>query len=158
MKIAFTVYGKPEPQGSKTPWLPRYKGGAFVTGRNGQPVIATMDSNKRLKPWRQEVVRTALDAVRDPKVQLDGVVPFPKGVAVHLVLRFFLEKPASVPKRRLYPVVKPDASKLLRAVEDSLTGTVWHDDAQVVSTHVEKHYGTPQRVEIEVCSIEEKAA
>ena len=85
-------------------------------------------------------------------------VPFTKGVAVHLVLRFFLEKPASVPKRRLYPTVKPDSSKLLRAVEDSLTGTVWHDDAQVVSTQVEKRYGVPQRVEIEVWSIDEVAA
>ena len=141
MKITFTVYGKPEPQGSTRAFMPK----------GWKRSIITTD-NAKLKPWRQELVHTAIAAVQSSSL------PFPKGVAVHLVLRFYLDKPASVPKRRLYPTVKPDASKLLRAVEDSLTGTVWHDDAQVVSTHVEKHYGAPQRVEIEVWSIDEVAA
>jgi Holliday junction resolvase RusA-like endonuclease len=138
MKITFTVYGKCEPQGSTRAFMP--KGWT-------RPIITS--DNSKLKPWRQQLTATALATVDFLKFGKE--LPFPKGAPVHLVLRFYLEKPASVSKRRVYPTVKPDSSKLLRAVEDSLTGTIWHDDAQVVSTIIEKHYGIPQRVEIEVC-------
>lgn len=144
--ISFTVYGKPEPQGSKTPWLPRYKGGAFVLGKTGQPVIATMDSNKKLKPWRQEMTKTAIEAVNGPHAPEN--LPFPQGVAVIVHLHFYLERSASIPKRRLFPTVKPDFDKLCRAVSDSLKGTVYHDDGQVVKALIEKDYGAPARVEI----------
>jgi Holliday junction resolvase RusA-like endonuclease len=50
------------------------------------------------------------------------------------------------------PVVMPDATKLLRGLEDALTGVVWHDDAQIVSQHVEKRYALgPECVVVTVC-------
>jgi Holliday junction resolvase RusA-like endonuclease len=39
-----------------------------------------------------------------------------------------------------WPTVKPDATKLLRGLEDALTGVVWRDDAQVVEQAVTKRY------------------
>jgi Holliday junction resolvase RusA-like endonuclease len=50
-----------------------------------------------------------------------------------------------------YPVVRPDADKLLRAVLDALTGRVWADDAQVVVATARKRYARfmePARVVI----------
>lgn len=52
-----------------------------------------------------------------------------------------------------YKVTKPDALKLGRAVEDSLSGTVIGDDSQVVEIQARKHYGEPPRAEISVYEI-----
>ena len=49
--------------------------------------------------------------------------------------------------------MRPDATKLVRAVEDALTGLVWRDDAQVVIQTVRKRYGHPERAEIFVQEI-----
>jgi crossover junction endodeoxyribonuclease RusA len=139
--IHFVCFGRPQPQGSKTPWLPRYKGGAFVVGKNGQPVIATMDSNKKLKPWRQELRRAALEANR-------AVVVLERDVPVCVRLDFYLARPKSLPMRFERPTKKPDIDKLTRAVFDSLTGTIITDDSQIVEAMVGKWFGLPERVEI----------
>ena len=44
-------------------------------------------------------------------------------------------------------------TKLVRAVEDALTGLVWRDDAQVVVQTVRKRYGHPERAEVLVQEI-----
>jgi Holliday junction resolvase RusA-like endonuclease len=49
-----------------------------------------------------------------------------------------------------YPTVRPDVTKLVRPLEDSLTGIVWRDDAQVVRQLAEKRYGEPARAEVRV--------
>ena len=40
----------------------------------------------------------------------------------------------------MYPITKPDATKMLRAVEDAMTGIAWLDDAQIVRQVVTKRY------------------
>ena len=48
------------------------------------------------------------------------------------------------------------ATKLIRAVEDALTGIVWRDDAQVAVQKVAKVYGDePQGAVITIEEIEE---
>lgn len=117
--------------------------------KNGKYHAAITTDNKNLKPWRQQLTQTALEVTLGPHAPEN--LPFPKHVPVALGLHFFIEKPASIAKKRQYPAVKPDLSKLLRCVEDSLTGVVYHDDAQIVSySHIEKSYGTPERCEITV--------
>ena len=49
-----------------------------------------------------------------------------------------------------HPTTRPDVLKLARAIEDSLTGVLWHDDSQIVSEHLRKHYGEPARVVVTV--------
>ncbi len=48
--------------------------------------------------------------------------------------------------------MKPDATKLVRALEDALTRIVWKDDAQVVTQVVHKRFGEPERAEVYVDS------
>ena len=43
----------------------------------------------------------------------------------------------SAPK---HPIVKPDTTKLMRALEDALTGICWRDDTQVVIQTAHKAY------------------
>ena len=143
--IQFTVYGKPQPQGSSR---------AFMI--KGRPVITS--SNKKLKPYRQEIAQTALEA-RDKNIAPSGLpveMVFGKHEPVVLEVNFFMTKPPSVPKKRTQLVVKPDLDKLIRAVNDALTGIIFLDDAQVVQVRATKNYGAPERTVIMVKAFEEE--
>lgn len=131
--ISFVVFCKPEPQGSSKAVMP--KGARFpkVTSANG-----------KLYPYRQQVARTALAERKC------SAIPFGHHEPVTLGLRFFFQKPPSVPKKRTCHVVKPDLDKLVRGVKDALTGIIYEDDSQVVSIRATKHYGAPERVELVV--------
>jgi Holliday junction resolvase RusA-like endonuclease len=136
--IQFTVYAKAQPQGSSKAFV--VKGRAIVTS-----------DNKKLKPYRQELTHTAMAMLAERGIE----APFAaKHVPVRLDINFYLERPPSVPKRRSRMVVKPDISKLVRATEDSLTGLLYADDAQIIGGSQFKHYGSPERVEILVQILE----
>ena len=49
-----------------------------------------------------------------------------------------------------YPVTRPDALKLARAVEDALTGIIWLDDAQIVEEHLTKRWSDEEGVHVTV--------
>lgn len=137
---SFTVWGKPEPGGSKKV-LPR--GRKFpITIQNFRQLlsmIVVVDDNDKAKGWKDqiEMVTGVLMKGREPfsgPLVLEVVfnIERPKG---HLNTR--LQPKPSAPK---YPTKKPDATKLLRPVEDAMTGIVWLDDAQIVDQHVKKRY------------------
>ena len=132
--MRFTIYGRPEPQGSTR---------SFV--RNGK--IATTSDNKKLKPWRQQLSDTVFVE--------SGCCPYVgKGLEpITLTLDFYFQRPKSAPKKRTANTVKPDVDKLARACLDALTGIVYQDDAQVVAVTARKHYGLPERCEIEVIEV-----
>ena len=44
----------------------------------------------------------------------------------------------------------PDVDKLARCALDALSGVIFRDDAQIVTLHVGKRYGEPERAEIMV--------
>ena len=138
-RIEFTVLGRPQPAGSKR---------AFVV--KGRAVVA--DDNKKSKPWQALVKAAAADALADGELLVGPLV---------LEVDFYLARPAGhygsgrnagtvksgAPP---YPITRPDTTKLVRALEDALTGLVWRDDAQVVSQLCQKWYGTPERAEVTV--------
>jgi Holliday junction resolvase RusA-like endonuclease len=140
--FAVTVYGRPQPAGSKR---------AFVNKRTGRAIV--VDDAKGSRPWKQEVSGAALDVCAGEPILLDGPLV--------LTATFYLQRPKGHHRTGRnahllrdgapgYPITRPDASKLLRAVEDALTGIAWRDDAQVVYQIVSKRYGTPERCEIDV--------
>ena len=134
--VSFTVYGKPQPAGSKTSGV-RNDGRRFVR-----------DSAKGSRPWKTQVAQAAGEAVNGAGL-LDGplelsvifTVPRPKGHYGARGLR---------PSAPAHPAVRPDVTKLLRAVEDACTGVVWRDDAQIVEQHAVKRYGEPAAVVVTV--------
>jgi crossover junction endodeoxyribonuclease RusA len=128
--IQFTVYGTPRPQGSMRSFRHR------LTSQ-----VVTTSDNKHLKPWRQEVAQMAVLQ----RAQLIETGP------VALGLRFYFKRPKSAPKSRIYPTVKPDLDKTIRAILDALKGIIYGDDSQVVRfDHVEKLYDNVERAEIQV--------
>ena len=134
--IEFVAKGTPVPQGSHSVKMVR-----------GKPILidrADMQTKTqpsgRLTRWRTIVGWAARRA-------MEGRRPF--ACAVALDVEFVIKRPSShyTSKGALtssappYPG-KPDLSKLIRAVEDAMTGIVYADDAQVVCYRgIRKRYG-----------------
>lgn len=128
--ISFWIPGVPQPGGSKR---------AFLVPGSKWPSIT--DDCKGNKGWRKVVATYARRAYQGPPwegplilmVQFRMPRPkFHKGTGRNLQ-----RVKLSAPK---FPTTKPDATKLLRAVEDALTGILWKDDAQIVEQRVWKTY------------------
>lgn len=154
MRLAFEVVGHPEPAGSKR-MVPirRKQDGAWVS--SGMRVI---DANPRARAWKTEVAHAAqaamslagFDAVFDGPLGLTAVFTRARPKGHYGTGRNAERLKTSSPT---YPCTAPDATKLLRATEDALTGVVWRDDAQVVEQFVTKHYGASEGVQVVVWTI-----
>lgn len=137
--LTFTVYGVAQPAGSKRAGISK-RGKTFV-----------YDDARKSRPWKSQVADAAGKAVNGAgllagplKLTVVFTVPRPKGHYGARGLR---------PSAPEHPIVRPDVTKLLRAVEDACTGLVWRDDAQVVEQHASKRYGEPACAEVTVCPL-----
>ena len=117
--LTFTVLGKPAPQGSK-----RHVGRGVM-----------VESSKRCKPWRQDVRHTALDLRPD-----DWYANMDAAITLSVVFIFARPKSHFRANGQLKPSAPAhctgrigDVSKLVRAVEDAMTGIIYNDDAQIIS-------------------------
>lgn len=145
-EIAFTIYGTPRPSGSRRP----------IAIRNGAGVVVNVRSidsaGQKGKDWRASVqssVPEIGELLRGPlSVAFTFFAPRPKG-------HYGTGKKSAVLKATApeWPIGRPDVLKLARAVEDSLTGIVWLDDAQIVSETLLKEYGEPARCEVTIREI-----
>ena len=133
MVIRFHVLGKPVPRGSKRAYPIRRKDGSVG-------VAVSDNTGERGRLWMamvQEAARSVLPADWVPHVG-----------PIRLLVLFQLRRPKAhyttkgtvKPSAPARPTVKPDLTKLLRAVEDALTGVVWRDDSQVVCQAALKDY------------------
>lgn len=142
--VTFHVNGLAAPAGSKR---------GFHNPRTGRVIIT--DDSKRSKPWQAAVRDAAVEAmsgglfVGPLELVVTFTVPRPKG---HYGSGRNAER--LLPSAPPFPAVKPDVTKLVRAVEDALTGIVWRDDAQVIAQHASKVYGEPAGCTVEVQSLE----
>jgi len=129
--VQFSVAGQPQTAGSKR---------AFVNKQSGKAIVT--DDNKKGKPWRADVQAAANQAIELTEL-LDG--------PLILETCFYFLRPqshygsgknakklkASAPP---WPKTRPDTTKLLRAMEDALTGVLWRDDSQIVFQVAAKKY------------------
>lgn len=140
--FTLTVYGTPAAAGSKR---------AFPLGGKpgGRPII--VDANKKAAPWKNIIAQHA-------GIAMAGREAF-RG-PIQAVFCFYVRRPKGhtgkrglLPSAPAFPAVKPDVLKLARAVEDALSGIVYHDDALIVREVLEKHYGEQERVEIVISEV-----
>lgn len=134
--VQFTVWGVPQPGGSKTAGR-RLDGRTFVR-----------DSNPKAAPWKDNVSRVA--------GAIMGTRPLFRG-PLQMVVVFYVPRPKghfgarglrpSAPK---FPTKRPDLTKLLRPLEDALTGVCVGDDSQFVKQLLEKRWGEPARAEVTI--------
>jgi crossover junction endodeoxyribonuclease RusA len=136
--ITFCVYGTAVPKGSTKSFAYALKNrttGAPILDRHGKPIYraATTHDNPKTKGWQQLVAEGASQAMNGNGVLFHG--------PIRLRLEFYLPRPKSLPRSKPRAhVTKPDLSKLTRCAEDSLTGVVIRDDAQIVELQVTKQY------------------
>lgn len=123
----FTVVGKQATQGSK-----RHVGRGIL-----------VDSCKELRPWRAAVAAACAEVYRGPVL---------RDCAFVLRVRFTRPRPQAhfgsgknaaklKPSAPWYWTTKQDLTKLVRPIEDALTGVVWFDDAQIVEHQTSKVWG-----------------
>lgn len=122
--LVIVVHGVPAPQGSK-----RHVGRGVM-----------VESSKKVKPWRQDVVAAALTASEQPTVH--DQVPLDGPLAARMVFTFARPRSHYRTGRNAHllrdnapgqPCSPPDLSKLARSTEDALTTAgIWRDDSRVV--------------------------
>lgn len=134
MKISFTVYGEPKPKGR-----PRFaRMGKFV---------------------RAYTPKETEQAEYDLRMQaLQHKPPEPLTGAIHLTARMYRGIPKSFSTKKavlagqgmIHPTTRPDADNYVKLLCDALNSIFWHDDAQIVSMTVSKHYSTAPRIEVQM--------
>ena len=80
----------------------------------------------------------------------------PLETPINLYLYIRAPIPKSLSKKRLEaclnglekPIKKPDASNVLKSVEDAMNGVVYKDDSQIINIHVTKVYSSLPGVDI----------
>jgi len=128
--IEFAALGEPSPEGSTR---------SFYIAKLNR-TVTTHQNQKRLEAWRNRVATEAQHMLEGREWSADC------SSAYSLDVDFVLARPPSVPAhRRVHPTVKPDIDKLVRAVNDALTGILFPDDCQVVSVSMTKAYDEGRR-------------
>lgn len=132
--ISFFVEGLAKPAGSKRAFALK-KGGVF-TGR-----VGVTDDCEKSKDWKASVQQAAIPMRPESpwtcalSIRVTFYMPrirahYRTGKQSHILRD---DCPA-------YHTVKPDSTKLLRGLEDALTGIMWRDDAQIAHQVVTKVY------------------
>lgn len=120
--IELFIPGNPATAGSKK--------GFPIRRKDGSIGVSIVHDNKRVGRWMRTVARLARKSIKAP---LEG--------PVKLSCTFYLPRPKNhfstngeiKPRFLELPhLIKPDLTKLVRAVEDGLKKVAWHDDSQVV--------------------------
>lgn len=111
------------------------KGSTTRMPHGGTIPAGTTESRKRMRQWAEDIRHEACVAMGERP-------PFDGGL--RLFVEFALMPPRTgIPKYKwgwLPHTKKPDVDKLLRALNDALTGIVWRDDSQVCVAAINKVY------------------
>lgn len=108
-----------------------------------------------VQAYTPEKTRTYESLIKESAKQAMGSSePLETPVTLYLYIRVPI--PKSVTKKRLEainngsekPIKKPDASNILKSVEDGMNGVVYKDDSQIVNIHVTKVYSSQSGVDI----------
>lgn len=137
--IKFFVPGVPKPAGSKK---------AFRNPKTGKVVV--VDACDASRDWKTTVSQYALaargtkDIIRNQPIRLEIAFDMPR------TRDHFRSNGRVKDNAPTWHIKTPDATKLLRCVEDALTNVLWDDDSRVVYQVVTKAYGESPGAEISV--------
>lgn len=127
--VRFTVPGKALSGGSKR---------AYLVGKK----VRVVDANKHVGDWKERVAIAARYAM-GPGTLMEGPVQLRVDVTFLRPKSHFNSRGALNKKglENTHHIQVPDITKLIRPIEDALTGIVWRDDSQVVFQIGTKRWG-----------------
>jgi Holliday junction resolvase RusA-like endonuclease len=108
-----------------------------------------------IQTYTPEKTRTYESLIKDAAIEAMGSSePLETPVTLYLYIR--VPMPKSYSKKRIedclngseQPTKKPDASNILKSVEDGMNSVVYKDDSQIVNIHVTKVYSSESGVDI----------
>ena len=108
-----------------------------------------------VQAYTPEKTRTYEALIKEAsQVAMASSEPLETPITLYLYIRVPI--PKSCTKKRLEainngsekPIKKPDASNILKSVEDGMNGVVYKDDSQIVNIHVTKVYSSQPGVDI----------
>ena len=118
---------------------------------DGDPVGKQRARHRRvgnfIQTYTPEKTRSYEKQIKDAAKQAMGITePLETPISLYLYIRAPI--PKSTTKKALQgildglikPIKKPDASNVLKSVEDAMNGVVYKDDSQIVNLHVTKVY------------------
>lgn len=70
----------------------------------------------------------------------NGAQMYPRDIPLSVRMTFWLVRPQSAPRRRIWPVTKPDNDNLQKLVSDAAESYLWEADQQIVRIFAEKRY------------------
>ena len=133
----FFADGKPIPKGNHR---------AFVRGKKA---VITDARGASLSDWENSIRIQARNNFNRPLIRNKGVFLKIVFVFQHPKNHFTSKgKPSKLYREK--HITRPDADKLLRAVCDALTGTVYEDDSQVCKLLIDKDYDITPGVRISI--------
>lgn len=112
-------------------------------------------TGKFVQSYTPNKTRTYETSIREAaQAAMGSSEPLETPVTLYLYIRAPI--PKSTPKSRLQgfldgsvkPIKKPDASNVLKSVEDAMNGVVYKDDSQIVNIHIAKVYASVSGVDI----------
>ena len=108
-----------------------------------------------VQAYTPEKTRTYETLIKDAAIEAMGTSePLETPVTLYLYIRVPIPKSHSKKKVEAclngldQPIKKPDASNILKSVEDGMNGIVYKDDSQIVNLHVTKVYSTLAGVDV----------
>ena len=135
----FFVPGTPGTAGSKR-GMPIYRGKAGAKQWTGKTVVIPANT-KGQRLWMSDVKIIALQRFHGPLIT----------GALSLEITFWMPRPKShygtgknadklKPSAPVYHCQDPDGTKMVRAIEDAMTGVIYRDDNQIVSCRWRKYW------------------
>jgi Holliday junction resolvase RusA-like endonuclease len=108
-----------------------------------------------VQTYTPEKTRTYETLIKDAAIEAMGASePLETPVSLYLYIRAPI--PQSYSKKKVAdclngfekPIKKPDASNVLKSVEDAMNGVVYKDDTQIVNIHVTKVYSSQSGIDV----------
>lgn len=174
--LTVTIPGAPVPAGSKRGTAARYKNEQkkwristwFDKQGHQHAKISVSDVNASKLKKRAKVVEAAVvEAIAAQNFRMPGkdaplavkvIIYRPRGKGHYRSGRYDRILKPDAPA---FPATLPDTTKLWRALEDSLTGLLWHDDSRVIRQFCDElliHRWEEPRIELELYALPETVA
>ena len=128
------------------PGQPQGKGRAKI-GRVGNR--ARMFTPAKTVAYEGLIAHAAAQAM-DGAALIDGAVMLHMHMHCQIPASWSAKKRSAALSGAVFPLTKPDADNVLKALCDGLNGVAWRDDVQVVDCHLRKRYSDTPRLVVSV--------